>query len=1030
MQRIISSFKINILLFCLLTVLSASGQTFFEPFSKASFNKFWTVESESPDYSYSFIHDTLEITAPKGLTLWFRQKMSGDLVIDYDACIVNERAGDRLSDLNCFWMASDRDAKDIWKRMKWRSGIFNRCYSLQTYYLGYGGNSNKTTRFRRYNGDYESFEKQNKRPDVLFEYTDSSHLLTAGKWYHIRITRKGNRTTYSINNQMIVDFREPNPLTSGWFGFRTTLSRARIANFCYRNISPTKAVVPLHWIGDSLVVKVPVTFGVPFEKGLVNNKTTFKFTSGGKDVNYDHWRLASWPDGTAKWEAFAAVVGSSPKITINSIQKNTKTNLTTLIPHFTSGSSHILDSITYLGKKIVGSISLICRNGTEMIGSSDSVVKEREGAVRTLYKVCGHYQSANRRLLPFTLRFYFYQGSHQIRLLHTFIYDGDQDKDFIQGLGLQIEILLRDSLYNRYVALSTGEKNIFTEPVQPLLARHQLRNSIYNNQLNHLTIPVLDKTTATTVSHLASWDGYRLSQLTSGTCSVRKRTDSDRPWIGTLEGFRSSGYAFAGDKSGGLSVMLRNFWQSYPSEIEIQGMRTSNARITVWLWSPNGDPMDMRHYDKVAHGLEESYEDVQPGMSTPYGIAHTSEIILLPSDTLPSIKEMNATSQRLASVNQLLPTPEYLHRVRAFGVWSLPDKDDQDLEPKLDSLISFYKHQIDEGHWYGFWNYGDFMHTYDHQRHSWRYDVGGYAWDNTELGTNAWLWYMFLRSGKADIWKMAEAMSRHTCETDVYHIGPNAMLGSRHNVSHWGCGAKEARISQAAWNRFLYYLMADERSGDLMTEVRDADSMLYTLDPMRLAQPRSKFPCTAPARLRIGPDWLAYAGNWMTEWERTGNIKYRNKILAGMHSIAALPHGLFTGPKVLGYDPASGVVSYEGDTTMMNTNHLMTIMGGFEINNELVELLPDSNWQKAWTYHAAHYTPMLAILGTTHFLVPRLTAYAAYYLHNGDLARQAWNELHKIYHPYADDDYSTNDAATWSLSAIYLKEVLSRLNDK
>lgn len=90
------------------------------------------------------------------------------------------------------------------------------------------------------------------------------------------------------------------------------------------------------------------------------------------------------------------------------------------------------------------------------------------------------------------------------------------------------------------------------------------------------------------------------------------------------------------------------------------------------------DPMDMRHYDKVAHGLEESYEDVQPGMSTPYGIAHTSEIILLPSDTLPSILEMNVTSQRLASVNQLLPTPEYLHRVRAFGVWSLPDKDDQD----------------------------------------------------------------------------------------------------------------------------------------------------------------------------------------------------------------------------------------------------------------------------------------------------------------------------------------------------------------
>lgn len=140
----------------------------------------------------------------------------------------------------------------------------------------------------------------------------------------------------------------------------------------------------------------------------------------------------------------------------------------------------------------------------------------------------------------------------------------------------------------------------------------------------------------------------------------------------------------------------------------------------------------------------------------------------------------------------------------------------------------------------------------------------------------------FLRTGRADIWCMAEAMTRHTSEVDVYHIGPNAGLGSRHNVSHWGCGAKEARISQAAWNRFYYYLTTDERCGDLMTEVRNVDQKLYTLDPMRLAQPRSKYPCTAPARIRIGPDWLAYAGNWMTEWERTGNLKYRDKILAGM----------------------------------------------------------------------------------------------------------------------------------------------------
>ena len=67
------------------------------------------------------------------------------------------------------------------------------------------------------------------------------------------------------------------------------------------------------------------------------------------------------------------------------------------------------------------------------------------------------------------------------------------------------------------------------------------------------------------------------------------------------------------------------------------------------------------------------------------------------------------------------------------------------------------------------------------------------------------------------------------CIRDSYHIGPNAGLGSRHNVSQWGCGAKEARISQAAWNRFYYYLTTDERCGDLMTEVKDADHKLYEL---------------------------------------------------------------------------------------------------------------------------------------------------------------------------------------------------------
>ena len=202
----------------------------------AGFSKYWFVESESPDYRVSFSGDTCEIVSPKGLTLWRREKMHGNVTIEYDACVVcNGKRDERLSDLNCFWMASDPMYPDnIFERAGWRQGIFNRCYTLSLYYMGYGGNYNTTTRFRRYDGNAEGVKNAEKRPAVLKEYLDKEHLLEANKWYHIKIQNKDGNVRYYINGELLVDFDDPSPLTSGWFGFRTTLSKTRITNFMYQ----------------------------------------------------------------------------------------------------------------------------------------------------------------------------------------------------------------------------------------------------------------------------------------------------------------------------------------------------------------------------------------------------------------------------------------------------------------------------------------------------------------------------------------------------------------------------------------------------------------------------------------------------------------------------------------------------------------------------------------------------------------------------------------------------------------------------
>ena len=171
----------------------------------------------------------------------------------------------------------------------------------------------------------------------------------------------------------------------------------------------------------------------------------------------------------------------------------------------------------------------------------------------------------------------------------------------------------------------------------------------------------------------------------------------------------------------------------------------------------------------------------------PYGIARTSELTLTAYDAYPGRESLRHQASDI--IPRLLPTPAYLHEKRAFGIWSLPKDSSDKVEQRLEAYIKAYQGYIEQYKWYGFWNYGDVMHTYDDERQAWRYDVCGFAWDNTELATPMWLWYNFLRTGRSDIWRMAEAMTRHCSEVDTYHIGPFAPLGSRHNVSHWGCGS-------------------------------------------------------------------------------------------------------------------------------------------------------------------------------------------------------------------------------------------------
>ena len=856
----------------------------------------------------------------------------------------------------------------------------------------------------------------------------------------------------------------------------------------------------LHWIGRTPEAAKPVSFGIPFAKGEFKPTDAFALTTDkGEVIAADFWPTAYWPDGSVKWGGFAAVVpGGVKEISLVGRVKKEKEkseagalcveesatqiciNTGSLQAYISKSGTAIVDSLVMGGTRVAGQGKLVCTTQDQPFaeGLSDihfshytsrveKVEVERAGNVRAVVKIEGRYNTIGSAALPptggagrgaFVVRLYFYAGSEQVRMVHTFTYDGDQNRDFIRSLGVRFEVPMREQAYNRHVAFATQDGGVWSESVQPLSGRRVLEkpnsdpahegaaSSMEAQQVAGKRIPepsAFDEKGQNLLHHWAKWNTYRLSQPNDQGYTVTKRAHANNQWIGTHAGHRAAGYAFAGDVSGGLGICVKDFWESYPASLQVDSATHDIAYLTAYLWSPDAGPMDLRHYDNVAHDLNASYEDVQEGMSTPYGIARTSVITLLPERAYPGKAAVAQRAQQLSEDAPLVCTPEYLHSRRAFGIWSLPDRSNAQraqVEDLLKDYLDYYVKAIDERHWYGFWNYGDVMHQYDAARHEWKYDVGGFAWDNTELGSISWLWYSFLRTARPDVWRMAEAMTRHTSEVDVYHIGPFAGLGSRHNVSHWGCGAKEARISQAAWNRFYYYLTTDERTGDLMTAVKDADQMLYTIDPMRLALPREKYPCTAPARLRIGPDWVAYAGNWMTEYERTRDTKYLKKIEAGMKSIAALPQGMFTGPGVLGYDPATGILSYEGDPKVTHTNHLKLIMGGFELLHEMMEMVPNKKFAKVYLDHNARYHKIT----NNRFRISRLKGYAAALTGDKELAKAAWKEMwqysrpaqhyrfepHEVLPPEVPQpltesaETTTNDCALWSLDAIYLQEVV------
>ncbi|MCX6136625.1 MAG: DUF6250 domain-containing protein [Ignavibacteriales bacterium] len=193
-------------------------------------NNNWVAECEEPSTSAVLVRDgKLDISVSAGATVWFTKKLSGNIMITYDA-VVKDEGGiyDRVSDLNAFWMATDAKKDSL----RVRFGKFSAYDNLNLYYAGIGGHDNTTTRFRKYSSSGEN--------PVLKEYLDKEHLLKGNMHYSVMIVVCDGRTQFFLNGELFFDYADTQLYREGYFGFRTTKSHQLMDNFKVYQLSNEK----------------------------------------------------------------------------------------------------------------------------------------------------------------------------------------------------------------------------------------------------------------------------------------------------------------------------------------------------------------------------------------------------------------------------------------------------------------------------------------------------------------------------------------------------------------------------------------------------------------------------------------------------------------------------------------------------------------------------------------------------------------------------------------------------------------------
>ncbi len=655
--------------------------------------------------------------------------------------------------------------------------------------------------------------------------------------------------------------------------------------------------------------KVPLRTGVPLPMGALADLSALRLETGdgSQEVPAQFDAISRWPDGSIKVAlthlvtdlgaarsyrvAYGAGVARAalPREVALSGSPSTELTVDTGLVKFAVSSKGVITRLwrdangngTFeAGEQLIDAGDLFMVNAYDNLeytasAATDAVVTvEESGPLRAVIKAQGSLTNGSgARLIKYLVRYYAHQGSDKVDVEVSVI--DDRLEANVQTTPTSFAIAAR-AMGMRWRYLSDGAADYRFGGEGGVAYGAKVSGEHYLLQKGQFHFE----------------DGFDQGHTFS--------------YSGVGTGAKASGWVALDSGSRHLALMVRDFWQQFPSELSVNG-----NTLTASLFPARGGTAETTQ--PVLSGV--TYRRAESMYFTRPGGAKTYQLRLAFGAGTPTTSALHALNDSYQRHRlELMATPEWYVSSGVFGDLNVGTPTGANKGYDAFLMQDIYERSIEKSDgnatMFGWRDYGDRL------RGGWALEINDVRvpsfYNDTHVGANNFF-TQFLRSGDPRWFQLADISTRHFMDVDVSH-GPRAgywstggtpqPAGEVHAINHenvdhqvrnlhWG----HAHVSGLSNN---YLLTGDKRSLDVLTEIAN---WWKFVSPYFFKLPFKTADIYREAERDYG--WPLYV---MNEYVRvTGDATYHKDVAGGL--VNYLIQWFRTPLNHVGYSPATGSVS-------------------------------------------------------------------------------------------------------------------------